>query len=278
MEIDSALEALCARRRDETSSGLGKERARTNVFKKAQVDRADGPWEVVGHDDGRSSSSSSGKGSSEAMGILRGAGLLGMVMGGTTIALSALANNGNTTDAGAYYTARTYNDIGWVVASGHGCSGRVLHHSALRQGRPRAGQGGQLAWRRSACRHRRGRACSSSASRYVTDELSLALRRPGDVPSAFGLSAPGRTATVARKRRPLRLGWAVRFGLGLRVRLDRVRLRVPGAWWVHRTRRMCCHGCLRLWCVSASRVHGGPDLRRLWLQHHRSPMQRLVRG
>lgn len=116
VEIDSALEALALSTADETSSGLGKERARTNVFKKAQVDRADGPWEVVGHDDGRSSSSSSGKGSSEAMGILRGAGLLGMVMGGTTIALSALANNGNTTDAGAYYTARTYNDIGWVVA------------------------------------------------------------------------------------------------------------------------------------------------------------------
>ncbi len=37
-------------------------------------------------------------------------------MGGTTVIISAAANSGNTSDPGAYYTARTYNDIGWVVA------------------------------------------------------------------------------------------------------------------------------------------------------------------
>lgn len=114
VEIDSALEALALSTGTETSSELKSERARTNVFKKPVVDRADGPWELVGHDS-RSSSSSSGEGGSEAVGILRGAGLLAMVLGGSTVGLSALANNGNTTDAGAYYRARTYNDVGWIV-------------------------------------------------------------------------------------------------------------------------------------------------------------------
>ena len=114
VEIASALDALGLSTASSTSAGLGAERARTNVYAKPVVDGADGPWQVVGHDEGGRSEASGG--SSEFVGILRGAGLLALVMGGTTVAISALANSGNTSDPGAYYTARTYNDIGWVVA------------------------------------------------------------------------------------------------------------------------------------------------------------------
>jgi len=116
VEIESALEALALSTSSATSDDLAGEKARTNVFKKPVVDSADGPWQVVGKDEGRrDSSASGGGGGSEAMGILRGTGLLFMVLGGTTVGLSALANSGNTTDPGAYYTARTWNDAGWIM-------------------------------------------------------------------------------------------------------------------------------------------------------------------
>jgi len=114
VEISSALKALALSTDSVTSADLAGEKARTNVLAKPVVDQADAPWQVVGQDEGPRSGSGGSK--SEFPGLLRGAGLLAMVLGGTTIAISALANSGNTTDPGAYYTARTYNDIGWIVA------------------------------------------------------------------------------------------------------------------------------------------------------------------
>jgi len=115
VEIDSALEALSLSTAASTTAELDGERARTNVLAKPLVDAADPPWQVVGQT-GSDGARPGGSGSSEFVGILRGTGLLALVLGSTTIVISAVANSGNTSDPGAYYTARTYNDIGWIVA------------------------------------------------------------------------------------------------------------------------------------------------------------------
>jgi|GEM_PF-848909 len=116
VEIDSALKALSLSTAASTTAELDRERARTNVLAKPLVDAADPPWQVVGQAGSDGGARPGGGGSSEFVGILRGTGLLALVLGSTTIVISAVANSGNTSDPGAYYTARTYNDIGWVVA------------------------------------------------------------------------------------------------------------------------------------------------------------------
>lgn len=113
VEIPSALDALSLEPGAQTSSSLSQEQGATNVAKKPFTDEPDPDWQMV--DRNTAAAAKREGGPSEAPALLIGTGSLLMTLGGATIALSVLANQGNTTDRDAYYTARTANDIGWIA-------------------------------------------------------------------------------------------------------------------------------------------------------------------
>lgn len=112
VEIDSVLDALSLRLDKATSSELASEVGRTNVRKKPVIDRRDDAFRVVGVE--RDAERSRG-GDAELVGILRGAGLLALVVGGGMILGSALAGSGSSPGSGDYYTAQSWFHAGWVV-------------------------------------------------------------------------------------------------------------------------------------------------------------------
>lgn len=112
VQIESALEALSLSVSDTTSASLGGEQGATNLMRKPFTDAPDPEWQVV---DRSAPKRKDRHVSAEASGLLIGGGSLLTTLGTTTIILSVLANKGNTTDRDAYYTARTFNDAGWIM-------------------------------------------------------------------------------------------------------------------------------------------------------------------
>lgn len=112
VQIESALDALSLVIADRTTASLSAERAATNVARKPLTDAPDPEWQVVATD---LRASRRGSGHSEAPGLLIGGGSLLMSLGSATVILSYLANQGNSTDRDAYFTARSFNDAGWIA-------------------------------------------------------------------------------------------------------------------------------------------------------------------